>query len=320
MNFRDLDLNLLLVFNAIYAERSISRAAKKLGMSQPAVSSALKRLRHFTGDTLFYRSGQGVAPTRAAITLAVPIGHALDSVEQGLSSVRNFDPATSDRVFRIAAADIIRPTVIPALTRVVREEAPNVRLEFVVHQGGAVIEALRARQLDIGCVPPFLVEEDIRSAPVWRERMALVVSRTHPLANAGSVTIDQLKEMEFVFTTHLPAVNQYINSYFEQHGVERRRACTVPDTESIYKLVALTDIAAVTGRSFVNHHNIDGQLVVLDIPFELPEIDLHLAWTLAADSDRGHQWLRERMLSVLRSASRVMNFEVIAGDEEDGTA
>ena len=100
----------------------------------------------------------------------------------------------------------------------------------------------------------------------------------------------------------------------------RRRACTVPDTESIYKLVALTDIAAVTGRSFVNHHNIDGQLVVLDMPFELPEIDLHLAWTLAADSDRGHQWLRERMLSVLRSASRVMNFEVIAGDEEDGTA
>ncbi len=312
MNFRDLDLNLLLVFNAIYAERSISRAAKKLGMSQPAVSSALKRLREFTGDTLFYRTGSGVAPTRAAITLAIPISHALDTVEHSFGAVRSFDPATSTRVFKIGVADIIQDALVPALTSLVREEAPGVGIEFIAQPGGRVPEALRNGDIEIGGIPTFAISDDISYEPVWREQMTLIVSRTHPLANVGTPSIAQLNELNFVFSTHIPAVYEFVESLFRAQGVKRHRACTTADTHTIYKIVSVTDLGAIVGRNFARHHNVDGQLALLDLPFEMPSFELNLAWSRSLDDDQGHKWMREHALSIMRSAARLMGFEVPA--------
>lgn len=123
MNIHELDLNLLRVFQAIYLERSISKATKHLDVTQPAVSKSLKRLRDFTCDRLFYTSGKGVAPTRGAMALAVPIHHALETVEQNLASLRGFDPATSDRRFRIGVNDVVNPVLVPALVGIVRKSA-----------------------------------------------------------------------------------------------------------------------------------------------------------------------------------------------------
>src|SRR5690606_10628717 len=191
---RELDLNLLLVFNAIYVERSISRAARKLGMSQPAVSNALRRLRHFTGDTLFYKAGSGVAPTRAAMTLAVPISHALDTVERGLSSVRSFDPATSTRTFRIGVNDVVHTVLVPALIGLTRREAPHIMLEFVLQESDRAADSLKGGEIDIGLLPHFAISEDLASQKIWTEKFAVIMSRSHPLANRERLTKDDLRE------------------------------------------------------------------------------------------------------------------------------
>ena len=125
MNIRDLDLNLLLVFDAIYRERSIGAAGERLGLSQPAVSNALRRLRDFTGDALFFRSGAKMVPTRVATALALPVGQALASVSGILTSLSQFDPETTTRHFRVGYNDLYRTILTPTLAKVFAETAPR---------------------------------------------------------------------------------------------------------------------------------------------------------------------------------------------------
>ncbi|MEP2829862.1 LysR family transcriptional regulator [Parvibaculum sp.] len=305
MNIRELDLNLLLVFNAIYTERSISNAARKLGMSQPAVSNALRRLRHFTGDTLFYKAGTGVAPTRAAMTLAIPIGHALDTVERGLSSVRNFDPSTSTRTFRIGVNDLIHDALVPALVGYARREAPNLMLEFVLQTGDMAHEAVKDGTLDMVLLPTFAINDEIGSAKVWDEPFTIIVSRQNPLAKLNRLTKDDIRSMQFVVTTHVRRLRQYVDDIFRSHGLDRTIACAVADTRSLYPLVSVSDLAAVVGRRFADQYNTDGSLVMFDAPFDLPDIGGHVAWSLDAENDEGHRWVRERVVEILASAFKL---------------
>ncbi|WP_421862401.1 LysR family transcriptional regulator [Parvibaculum sp.] len=305
MNIRELDLNLLLVFNAIYTERSISKAARKLGMSQPAVSNALRRLRHFTGDTLFYKAGTGVAPTRAAMTLAIPIGHALDTVERGLSSVRNFDPSTSTRTFRIGVNDLIHDALVPALVGYARREAPNLMLEFVLQTGDMAHEAVKDGTLDMVLLPTFAINDEIGSAKVWDEPFTIIVSRQNPLAKLNRLTKDDIRSMQFVVTTHVRRLRQYVDDIFRSHGLDRTIACAVADTRSLYPLVSVSDLAAVVGRRFADQYNTDGSLVMFDAPFDLPDIGGHIAWSLDAENDEGHRWVRERVVEILASAFKL---------------
>lgn len=310
MDLRDLDLNLLMVFNAVYQERSTSLAAKRLGMSQPAVSNALRRLRNFTGDALFYKSGTGVAPTRTAVTLAVPIGHALDTVESSLRAMEGFDPATSTRTFTIAMSDVIKRSLVPALVSLARQVAPNIMLEFVPQPVGRVDEALIAGEVDIAGMPGFLVSSDIVARKIWKERMTVLISADHEFAGERMLSIDQLNQLTYLRSAQIPVVFEHIESIFRNNGVRRRFACQTADTESMYELVAITDMAMVGGFNFTRQNNVDGRIAVLDIPFELPAVEFNLGWTHAMDEDEGHRWLREHMISILQSAGRVMNFEM----------
>ncbi|CDO60665.1 Transcriptional regulator, LysR family [Candidatus Phaeomarinobacter ectocarpi] len=310
MNFRDLDLNLLMVFNAVYQERSTSLAAKRLGISQPAVSNALKRLRTFTGDTLFYKSGSGVAPTRTAVTLAIPIGHALDTVENSLRAVRSFDPATSTRTFTIAVTDIIKRSLLPALVTLARQMAPNIVLEFVPHPAGRTTEALVGGEVDIAGIASFQITPELVTKHIWRERMGVILSKDHPLAELGSLSIEQLNQLTYIKSAQIPLVFEHIENIFQSHGVNRHFACQTADTESMYELVAISDLVMIAGLNFARQHNVDGRIATLEIPFELPGVDFNLGWTQASEADEGHRWLREHMISILQSAGRVMKFEM----------
>lgn len=301
MNIRELDLNLLLIFNAIYTERSISKAAKKLGVSQPAVSNALRRLRQFTGDTLFYKSGQGVAPTRAAMTLAIPIGHALDTVERGLSSVRNFEPATSRRTFRIGVNDLIYAALVPTLVSLTRREAPNIVLEFVAQAGDRAVDSLKSGEIDVGLLPGFTLTDDLVSKKVWEEVFTIIVSRNHPLAKVNQLTTEDLRGLLYVMTTHVPRLRNFIDEIFRSHGIERQVACAVADTQNLYPLVSMSDLAAVVGRKFAEQYNVDGSLVLFDAPFDLPSVEVHVAWKQDADGDEGHKWVRDHVIEILES-------------------
>lgn len=306
MNIHDLDLNLLKVFDAIYAQRSISGAAQRLGVTQPAVSSSLRRLRTFTGDTLFYQSGRGVAPTRAAMSLAVPIKHILDTLEASLSELRTFDAATSKRSFRIGVNDIISSALVPALIDIVRQEAPGVTLEFVEQSKQGPAQALAQGELDIGFLPKFAVTPDLHSQKVWKERFCIIVSRRNPIANMNTLSLDTVSQMQFIVQSQMPKLLEFVDNIFRGAGVERLILCRVPEVQSIYSIVATSDLAAVVGRGFTEMYNRDGSLVAFDPPVDIPEVEGHIAWKASDEDDEGSKWIRSHAVSVLGSAFKVL--------------
>ncbi|MDO8290316.1 MAG: LysR substrate-binding domain-containing protein [Parvibaculum sp.] len=308
MNIRQLDLNLLLVFDAVYRERSISAAARKLNLSQPAVSNALTRLRQFTDDKLFFRSGHEMIPTRAANSLAVPIRHALSAVEVGLSSLRSFDPATSTRTFRLGVNDFFRHMLIPTMANVIEREAPNIKLEFLVETLGApvLLESLRLGEVDLSHLPLAVVEglEDISFEHISNEKLQLMVRAGHP-ALSKPITLEVLSKLKYVATSNAPAVRTLVDHIFGEHGIKRDVVCVVPDTTTIPATVEMTDLVGVTSSNFLLRHQRDHALVALDTPLEFPAIRAGLVWSRAADEDQGHQWLREKAAQILRAALSV---------------
>lgn len=305
MNIHDLDLNLLTVFDAIYAERSISAAAKRLGVTQPAVSSSLRRLREFTGDTLFYQSGRGMAPTRAAMSLAVPVKHVLETLETSLSDLRTFDPTTSKRSFRIGVNDIISETLMPTLIDIVRQEAPGVTLEFVLQSKDGPGEALTQGDLDIGFMPKYALPPNLHSQKVWTEQFCIIVSRKNPIAKVNRLSLENLTQMNFIVQSQVPKLVQFVDDIFQEAGIARSIVCRVPDVKSIHSIVATSDLAAVVGLNFTNMYNRDGGLVAFNSPVDLPEMEAHVAWKSSDEEDDGNKWIRDHAVSILGSAFKI---------------
>ncbi len=307
MNIRELDLNLLHVFQAIYLERSISKAAKRLSVTQPAVSKSLKRLRDFTGDRLFYTSGKGVAPTRVAVTLAVPIHHALETVEQGLAALRGFDTATSERRFRIGVNDVVNPVLVPALVETVRETAPNVVLEFVQQPKAGARDLLLRGDLDTAIMVREGVSDGLMSTRLWDEDFVIMVGESNPVARLNTLSEETLQSLKFAIQSHAPLLTKMVDDRFAAAGMSRRTVCSVADEHSLYSLVCTSDLAAVGGRKFSELNNRDNQLVLFDAPFDLPGVEVHLAWADLSDKDQGHRWLREHIIAILRDAYSMLD-------------
>lgn len=306
MNIHDLDLNLLKVFDAIYAERSISAAAKRLGVTQPAVSSSLKRLREFTGDALFYQSGRGVAPTRAAMSLAVPVKHVLETLETSLADLRTFDAATSTRSFRIGVNDLVSQMLIPTLIDIVRKAAPGVRLDFVQQSKEGPGQALTQGDLDIGFMPNHTLLPTLHSKRVWTERFCIIVSRQNPIAKMNTLSLETVAQMHFIIQSQVPKLVAFVDDIFRQAGVERSIVCRLPEVQSLYTIVATSDLAAVVGRNFTNMYNTDGNLVAFEPPVDIPEMEAHVAWKASDEEDLGNRWIREQAVSILGSAFKVL--------------
>lgn len=303
MNIRSLDLNLLLVFDAIYRERNISAAARKLGLSQPAVSNALRRLRDFTGDALFFRSGNVMMPTRAANSLAVPIGHALTSVEVSLSAVRSFDPSTSTRTFRIGLNDVFRAMLVPTLVGLVESEAPHVMLEFVTQNKTPqdLQTMLRDGELDTALLPRALLEDDMSHEILLNDQLILVVRHGHQ-ALAKPVTKETLSQLRYLVTDSGQALRQLVEEKFRDFGVERRVVCVMPDTSTTPAIVEASDIVGVVGLVQAKQILRDHPIEILHAPIRLPKVSASLIWPKTANDDQGHKWLRQRITQIIKSA------------------
>lgn len=308
MNIRQLDLNLLLVFDAIYQERSISAAAEKLDLSQPAVSNALRRLRKFTGDTLFFRAEGAMMPTRTATSLAVPIRHALSTVEQSLSSLELFDPATSSRAFKIAAADFFRWTLVPSLMNVLEQEAPNLQLEVLPLDAGGepTTEALRRKDIDIALLIPHIVQNDPDLTHILSDtdRVALIVRTGHPILESNDI-LGRMNEARYIATSQAPLMRALIDKALAQYGVTRKTACLLPDTTSIPAIVEMTDLIGVVGKNYLNRCARDHSVTELQTGIPMPATGAAIAWSSAFNDDPGHRWMREKVQAILKAAAHV---------------
>jgi len=292
VNIRELDLNLLHVFAAVHAARSVSRAADTLGLSQPAVSHALTRLRLVLHDPLFTRSPGGVRPTPKADQLARQVESALQLIDMALHEADQFDPAQSQRRFVVHMSDIGADEFLPQLMAGIGRQAPGVRVEAVQLAPEAIAPALEDGRLDLafGYLPALMGTEN---APLLQERYVVLLRRGHPLAKAvrDRAALDRL---DFILVASHAEPARALHLL----GLQARIRLTLPHFTVVPPILAATDLAVIVpwrpAQRFAARHDL--QVVEPDIG--LPPFTVAMHWTWRSAHDPGHRWLREQALAM----------------------
>jgi DNA-binding transcriptional LysR family regulator len=301
MNLNSLDLNLLVALDALLREANVSRAAMRIGLSQPAASHALQRLRDLLRDPLLVRSGARMELTPRALSLRAPLAQTLEQV-RGLFVPDAFDAARSERQFRLMMPDLAVELLMPPLMAKITQVAPNVRIDVVPWRGPAIFTAEFARTIDL-VVSIGDAFRGFHRQLLYTDSDALAVRRGHP---AGG----RLKKREaFLAARHVAVVirgqsEDLIDRWLRPKGIERRIALVVPGYIEALHVAARTDLVAFVPRRLIAALSKQLSLQTVTPPFD-PGIDeqymFHPTW---AQMDPGSIWLRRIMLSIGREMER----------------
>lgn len=293
LNLRSVDLNLLPVFDAIMEAGQLSRAAETLGMSQPAISAALQRLRHTLGDPLFVRTHQGMVPTPRARELHSSLSQQLTAMRDTLDPDNRFVPATSQRRFRVLSNDYFEMVVLPPLLTRLRKEAPHVVVEVAL-AGDDMPQQLYTAGADLA-VDAFATENDrLRRQVLLEEKLAVVARQHHPLL-LGNCSKQQFLDAEHVV---LPDRNRRLplDQILNEPGWQRRTGARVTQFASMLATCSRSDmIATVPERMALQYGHALG-LQVLPFPANIPPLPVYLLWAPVMDKDPAHVWFRQRLM------------------------
>jgi DNA-binding transcriptional LysR family regulator len=295
VHIEDFDLNLLHVFRAVYATRNVSRAAERLGLSQPAASHALTRLRLTLHDPLFVRMPGGVRPTARADHFAGFVDAALKTLDVALAEGDTFDPATSQRSFTVHMSDLATGELLPALIAAMRRTAPGVRLEALQLEPDAIAPALDDGRIDLafGYLPQLSGTHRI---DLVEERYVVLVRDAHPLRRRVR-SRKSLELLDFVLVkSHAEPAKA-----LTRLGLESRIRLTIPHFAVVPSILARTDLAVIMPLLPARRYAKAGGLAVLTPDLGLPPFTVAIHWVWRVDHDPGHRWLRELTKRTLAS-------------------
>ena len=291
MNVGDLDLNLLRAFDAVLRDGSVTSAAKRLGLSQPAMSNAISRLRRLLGDPLFMRTPDGMRPTPLAQQLAAPVQQALDLIRASFSQQAGFDPKTSDRIFRFQLTDVGEIAFLPPLLERLQRDAPGVRVETQQLPQDEVSDALASGEVDVavGFLPEL--SHGVLHEQLFRDRYVCLVRADHP--TIGS----RLTRAQFLATTHVlvssrGSAHEIVEQTLRNQGLVRRIALRVPHFTVVPMILARTDHMVIVPEGLVRAITPFGRFKALKPPVDIPALDVRVHWHERFDQDPGIAWLR----------------------------
>lgn len=293
MNILDFDLNLLAVFDAVFAESSISRAADRLGLSQPAVSNALARLRKVTGDRLFVRLANGMAPTPYAESIAGPIRQGLATIGTSLAQSQEFDAAISDRSFAVLLTDLGEAFFLPRLLARLGRIAPGVRIRTLHTPPEAAREALRSGAIDlaVGNLPDF--QAGFYQQRLFREHYVCVVG--HNQARIGNrISARRFAAARHAIVAQAGTGHGIIERSLIEHGLEDRIALRVQNFLVLTSIVAVTNLIAIVPHSVGSQLSQQDHVKLVPVPISIPAFDVKLCWHERFHDDAGNRWLRSQ--------------------------
>jgi len=294
MKLPKVDLNLFVVFDTVYTERNLTRAARVLHITQPAVSNALKRLRAAFGDPLFVRTPRGVAPTPVADNIAARVKEALNMLNISLTEGEKFAPSRSEKVFALAVHDIDEAVLAPRLMERLEAEAPGISLECVSVPRDELEGELASGSLDFALdVPLFSVPLLCRQL-VSAERYVCAMRPGHPAA-AEPLTLDRYLGLSHVHVSTRRQGVGHIDRALERLGRARDIKLRMMSYMAAPQVVASTDLVLTIPRSLASMYG----LTALELPFEVGTLDQYLYWHKNADEDRANTWMRGILLDVL---------------------
>jgi DNA-binding transcriptional LysR family regulator len=294
MNLRSIDLNLIPVFDAIFTEGKLTRAAERLAMSQPAMSNALARLRATVDDPLFIRTARGMVPTPRARQMAGQIRQALNLIHNSLQQNTEFDFSASTRTFSIAVEDYGEAVIIPPLMDWLTRAAPGIQTRIWPGRSRAVREELRNGMVDFA-VDYFRLEgQGFRSTHLMTDELVSMVRKDHPVIGE-TLSLDQYVTLpHVVLAQNAPMVDRELT----RRGLTRNRALHVPHFISMPLIVKSTDFICTLPRRMASVYMEHFPVKILTSPIDFPKIPIYLVWSDVIGTDPGHQWLRDSLYSL----------------------
>jgi len=286
-----MDLNLLSVFQAVYRERQISSAARKLGLTQSAVSNALARLRRSFDDELFVRTGQGMQPTPMAEQLAEPIGAALAQVALALNQRSRFDPATSTRRFTVAMTDVGEVYFMPALVETMRQLAPQVQVSSVRAGSIDLKEELETGRVDLAIGAFDDVSEALYHQRLFSQPFVSMFRRGHPLGH-GKVDLKRFVAARHLIVDTPERPYDRINVLLERAGVGGTTRFRVPHFTAVPYIVSGSELVVTVPQKLAERAAAPFGLKWIVPPVKLPTLQTSVFWHRRFDQDPGNQWLR----------------------------
>jgi DNA-binding transcriptional LysR family regulator len=292
MDLRAMDLNLLVVFNQLLLDRSVSVAADKLDLTQPAVSNALKRLRAVLKDELFIRTSRGMEPTPYALHLAEPVIYALGALQTAFTTRDTFDPLSSSRNFQLAMTDIGEMYFMPPLMVALSKVAPNVRVSTVRPNAGNLREDMESGSVDLalGLLPNL--QAGFFQRRLFRHRYVCVFRKEHPVARSP-MTLKQFSELDHVGVVAANTGHGEIDGLLERAGIKRRLKLMLPHFIAVGHVLQSTDLIATLPERFAERCEAPFGLVTSPHPARLPDIAINLFWHAKFNRDPANMWIRQ---------------------------
>ncbi|WP_413892145.1 LysR family transcriptional regulator [Candidatus Skiveiella danica] len=304
--FDKIDLHLIRVLHTVLTERSVSKAAIRLGMYQPAVSASLKKLRELAGDPLLVRSGAGMVPTDAGLRMLAPSASILRAAESMFSDARGFEPSSARQTFRIAASDFLDPLFLPQLVAQIKQQAPHCVIEILPLSAESDYRA-RLAQGDMDVVignwlkPP----DDLHLGRLFGDEVVCLVARDHPAVRRSSQggwdAASWLAAEHIAPTPTHPGARGVIDEHLDSLGLQRNITARCPHFGLIPSMVASTLLVLTTGRQYCERYVDKLPVRILPCPVEFPRLLYYQLWHERTHTSSAGRWLREQVKSVAAS-------------------
>jgi DNA-binding transcriptional LysR family regulator len=296
MNYEQFDLNLLNVFDAVMTELNVTRASERLNMTQPAVSNALKRLRHLLNDELFIKVPSGVSPTPKAMQIWQPLREALNQIRQTLEPVE-FNPDTETATFTIALNDFNAALILPPLMKVIEAIAPNINLRTIPNTHINAPMLLEQAEIDIAIgvfpnPPPRLRSQTLLTSP-W----ICVMRRGHPLARK-KLTLDRYAQANHLLVTLTGESTGVTDPLLQEQGLNRRVGLTVNQFSVAPQILVNSDLIATLPTRVVQLSSIADQLHLTPVPIEIPSTSIKMMWHERSQRSTAQTWFRTQLTEV----------------------
>jgi DNA-binding transcriptional LysR family regulator len=297
--FDKIDLHLIRVLHTVLTERSVSRAAIRLGMYQPAVSAALKRLRELAEDPLLVRSGSGMVPTEVALRMIEPSASILRAAEVMFADARGFDPRTAGNTFRIAASDYLDPRFLPQLVAVIKSQAPGCLIEIHPLTGDSDYRAHLAQgRVDVVIGNWRQPPEDLHMARLFGDEVVSLVARDHPAVRRRWDVQTWLAAEHIAPTPTHPGARGIIDDLLDEQGLARNITARCPHFGLIPAMVASSLLVLTTGRQYCERFVDVLPVKILECPVTLPRMMYYQLWHERSHASSSARWLREQVKSV----------------------
>ena len=294
MNLRQIDLNLLVIFDALMREKSVTRAALHIGVTQPAVSNALNRLRHLFKDELLVRTPTGMEPTQRAEELGPAVDQILRAVNGLVDNPHAFDPRTADLTFHIRLSDVLAFLLLPQLAHSIAADAPAVHVETVHLSPHRTVEALESGAIDLAISTGLHGSSAVREQPLFDDRLVCLSRAGHPCV-AANPGLEDFLAARHIRVAQSPVDDRFVDNWLTTHGHRRQISLTVPHWLSVPHVVRETNLIAVMSQRAAERFAKDPGIQLGELPVPDCAFTWSLYWHKRHQSNPAQHWLRDRV-------------------------